>query len=296
MLLIVGGSNDHNIKCLAEAAEWRGSPCRVIYTDTVPAPSVSWKPGETSIKINGEVFEAEGTSLFIRYDVFSDMPSTTKSALFDAIKGWAIANPCVGMINRGNENLEMNKPRALVLAKICGFETPETWITSDFNKFANKEDYIAKPVSGGDYTKVLSELQDKTGKPYIVQKKLTYPELRLFRVGTHFFAFEISSGLLDYRIDKHPEMKEVTPEPYLVEAMQKLSTMLGLDYAAADLKTNPDTGRLEFLEINTMPMFTGYDVVASGKLSDSLVTTLRKQSQPVPAPKAEPRKNNGPVL
>ena len=71
MLLIVGGSKDHNITRLADAAKARGAEFRLIYTDAEPSPVLSWQPGKSSLVINGEIFEPGTTELFIRYDVFS---------------------------------------------------------------------------------------------------------------------------------------------------------------------------------------------------------------------------------
>ena len=288
MLLIVGSSKDHNTTRLADAARARGVVHRLIHCDTDPAPAVHWQPGTADIIINGETFATKGTSLFIRYDVFSVDDADRKNAFFDSLRGWAEANPEVGLLNRRNETMEMNKPRALVLARDCGFDVPETFVTSDFNRFANKDRYIAKPVSGGSYTRLLSDVDTKTDRPWIVQEKLDYPELRLFRVGKYYFAFSIESELIDYRVDKNPALREVDPPLELVAAMQKLTDKMGLDYAAADFKTDPKTGRLKFLEINTMPMLAGYDNKAQGRLSDALCLVVTGLSTPltktVPAP------------
>jgi hypothetical protein len=288
MLLIVGGKGDHNIRRLAEAAAWRGAAYRLVHTDADPPPVVSWQPGSSDITVNGEIFSACGTSLFIRYDVFGASPEAAKSAYYDAFKGWADAYPEVGLLNRRNETLEVSKPRALVLAKEAGFETPQTFISSDFNRFADKDAWIAKPVSGGDYARPLGELPEQPDRPYIVQEKLVYPELRLFRAGKHYFAFEIDSKLLDYRIDKDFTLREVPPPPALQAALERLTERLGLDYAAADLKTDPRTGKLLFMEVNTMPMFTGYDNAAQGRLSDAIFLELRRLSE-VSATPARPR-------
>lgn len=287
MILIIGGSGDHNLKRLADAAAVRQAPFRFIVTDADPAPVISWQPGSADITINGETFGATGTGLFIRYDVFSDKDPASKAAFYDALKGWAEACPAVGLLNRANETLEVSKPRALVLAKDCGFDVPQTWITDDFNRFADKSQFIAKPVAGGDYARPLSEMTETPDRPWIVQEKLVYPELRLFRVGPHFFAFKISSSVLDYRTSDEFEMEEVTPPKELVESMRRLTDRMGLDYAAADLKTDPKTGKLLFMEINTMPMFTGYDDRAQGRLSDALFLTLDDLAHPRHIPKRQ---------
>ena len=289
MLLIVGGKDDHNIQRLANAAEARQAPFRLILTDQTPPPSISWQPGNGNIVINGETFTAKGTSLFIRYDVFSDQNAADKSAIYDAIKGWAEAYPSVGLLNRANETMEVSKPRALVLAQEAGFQVPKTWITSAFNQFADKAQFIAKPVGGGEYTRLLSDMGDDVKRPYIVQQKLEYPEMRLFRVGGHFFAFKVTSNILDYRTDDGVQLEEVEPPKKLAAAMQRLTDRMGLDYAAADLKTDPKTGQLMFLEVNTMPMFTGYDDAAKGRLSDALFLTMRALAGKTSAPNIKPR-------
>lgn len=274
MLLIVGGEQDFNLGRLAHAAEWRGVEHAVIYTDK--SCDVSWDLQTSDLHINGQTFSAKNTSLFIRYDVFGQQDEASKHGLFQAIKGWAMAHAAVGLLNRRNEDLEANKPRALMLARDCGFDIPETHITRNFDSFVARDNYIVKPVAGGDYTRMLPDAGALPQHPWIVQEKLSYPELRLFRVGPHFFAFEVTSALLDYRIDKDVQIKEVPAPVDLIGPMTKLTDRLGLDYAAADLKTHPATGKLLFLEVNTMPMFSGYDDAASGRLSDAMLLTLMK--------------------
>jgi hypothetical protein len=274
MLLIVGGRQDINPGRLAHAAAHRSAAHTCIYTDE-PC-NVLWNLQSPDLIINGQAFSPKGTSLFIRYDVFSSHDSAAKHGLFQAIRGWAIAHPSVGLLNRRNEDLDVNKPRALMLAREYGFDIPETRITRDFDSFADKNNYIVKPVAGGEYTRMLTESDALPQYPWIVQEKLSYPELRLFRIGAHFFAFEIASNLLDYRVDKNVQIKEVPAPVDLIGPMTKLTDHLGLDYAAADLKTHPVTGKLVFLEVNTMPMFSGYDDAAQGRLSDAMLLTLLK--------------------
>jgi hypothetical protein len=280
VLLIIGGSNDHNIHRLADAAKWRDHCFRLIFTDAQPQPRIDWQPCDNRLTIDGDVFLPAGTSLFIRYDVFSTpgkvadpQHARRNTAWFDAIKNWAETYPEIGILNRHNES-ELNKPRALVWAKEAGFPIPETWVTNGFERFDDRSAYIAKPIGGGDYTRLLSDLEI-TEYPWIVQRKLDYPELRLFRVGGHYFAFSIASEIIDYRLDSHFSMEEVPPPEELVQCMERLTNRMKLDYAAADFKTCPQTGRLLFLEINTMPMFTGYDDAAKGRLSDAIFLQLR---------------------
>ena len=69
-------------------------------------------------------------------------------------------------------------------------------------------------------------------------------------------------------------MTEVDVPADLVEKLTHLSDHLGLDFAAADFKTDARSGELQFLEINTNPMFAGFDQIAAGALSDALLKHL----------------------
>ena len=186
----------------------------------------------------------------------------------------AAAHPSVGLLNRGNESLEVSKPRALILARASGLRIPDTIITNDFARVTDGDRRIAKPVGGGAYTTLFTDVA-ADGRPVFAQEKLAYPELRLFRVGGHLFAFRVTSDTLDCRVDPGITLTEVTPPRTLAAPMFALADRLGLDYAAADFKSDPMTGEFVFLEINSMPMFTGYDVTARGRVSDAMVMHLR---------------------
>jgi len=49
---------------------------------------------------------------------------------------------------------------------------------------------------------------------------------------------------------------------------------LGLDFGAADFKTDPETGQLVFLELNTSPMFARFDQVSGGKVCTAIIHEL----------------------
>jgi hypothetical protein len=289
MLLIAGGSKDHNIARLARAAAREGAAHRVILTDSDPAPALAFDPCGEEIYINGESFAPENTSLFLRYDVFGGDPART-GALHDALKGWAQARPAVRMFNGGNEGADVNKVRNLRLAREAGLAVPRTLVTADFNAAAitsaGRENWIVKPIEGGSYTRTLPAADAMTrgepARPCFVQERLAYPELRLFRVGEKLFAFAIDAATIDSREDRAAELRETAPPENLAAPFRALTKKLGLTYAAADFKTRPGSGELLFLEINTMPMFTGYDDAAQGRLSAAMVEFLTRRA-PAPA-------------
>ena len=51
---------------------------------------------------------------------------------------------------------------------------------------------------------------------------------------------------------------------------------LHMDFGAADFKTDPESGALTFLELNTSPMFARFDDIAGGRLSDAIVERLMR--------------------
>jgi hypothetical protein len=137
--------------------------------------------------------------------------------------------------------------------------------------------------SGGEHTRILADvlndpeaLNDAQNRPWIFQRKMEYPELRVFRVGNWLFGFVLSSEHIDHRETLADNMQEIEVPEELRAPMFALTDRLGLDYGAADFKICPETGRWSFLEINTMPMFAGYDVTAKGRLSDAMAIHLHR--------------------
>jgi hypothetical protein len=101
--------------------------------------------------------------------------------------------------------------------------------------------------------------------------------LRLFYIGGYLYAFTVDSATLDSRADGNMKLTPVEPPAKLAGSMCKLAARMGLDYCAADFKTCPRRG-LIFLEINTMPVYTGYDDTIEGRLSDAILLTLTRKS------------------
>jgi hypothetical protein len=147
---------------------------------------------------------------------------------------------------------------------------------------------IAKPVPGGGYAQDVSDLLGKTPRregrsaaPAFVQRRLVPPEVRVYGIGAgaarRFIAFRVESSALDYRADDetqviHLPLSDV--DPGIVEGLGRLMDALEMDYGAADFKTDPDDGRLTFLEINSGPMFSAFDQVSDHAVSDAILDYL----------------------
>jgi hypothetical protein len=293
LLLIAGGLPDPNLHALAQAA----ANMAVAWVDLrVPAeasPPFHWDLGQGDPQ-NASLGPAlppwgEGprpTGAFIRQDVFAAMddprPEVSQRATgwFAAVQGWLLAHPEVRVFNADIAAVAFHKPAALQRARAAGLRTPPTWVSNDMARLRPRlpDAVIAKPVAGGGLCQTLAEALDGVEAPFsampaLVQPRLVAPEIRLFVVGAHSFAFEVRSPSLDYRAlqDAQLEAVEVPPQ---AKALRALMTEFRMDFGAADFKTDPDTGELVFLELNTSPMFARFDQAAGGALCRAMVQTL----------------------
>jgi glutathione synthase/RimK-type ligase-like ATP-grasp enzyme len=286
-LLIVGGDADPNIIALLEAAERRGVPCQKLLVGKTSHPSLTWDLSAGQLWLEGEPVQC--SAAFIRHDVFTALqdgrPSSHYRALawHTAITGWLAAHPEIFIFNRRNLNQVTNKPLVLKLAQDYGLAIPETLITNESGRLAPHDERVVKPINGGGYCESLVEVLERTplkegraASPAIIQQRLVQPEIRIYLVGEEYFAFNVISSELDYRATRNcrVEFVEEFSDRGLTDALGKLLAQLGLDFAAADFKTDPGTGRLLFLEVNTGPMFAAFNHASNGKLCDAMIEQL----------------------
>lgn len=64
------------------------------------------------------------------------------------------------------------------------------------------------------------------------------------------------------------------PPADLAGPLGALMSAQGRDFGAADFKTCPETGRFPFLEVNSAPMFSGFDRVARGAIAAPMLDAL----------------------
>jgi hypothetical protein len=288
-LLIAGGDEDPNLKTLLAAAQRVEQAVHPLLIGRNSHPSLIWEMNSDRLLIDGQRLAARAA--FIRYDIFTALKGGRQSASYRALSwyttlsGWLSANAKIRMFNRRNLRYTTNKPYVLNLARACGLKIPDTVITNDFGylrQFEKNRRLVVKPVGGGGYCQSFDEIRRQTelkneiaAAPAIVQNRLVPPEVRVYAVGKKFFAFQITSEALDYRTT--PKCRIDYLEGFADEStggLRKLLDALGLDFAAADFKTCPNTGKLIFLEVNTSPMFTAFDSAAKGSLADAMIKFL----------------------
>lgn len=287
-ILLAGGDADPNLHSLRQRMLTRGFDHFSLLSGTQSNPRLTWDVQADVLTVDGR--EIRPAACFIRYDVFTHMadrdPESAKraAAWFTTLAGWLHVHPEVRILNRrfsGNNN----KPYQLHLARQVGLEIPVTLISNDLDAleaWSGERPLIAKPVQGGSHCREMGEMLTLAGDkgragPFIAQNRLVQPEVRLYRIGSRFVAFEMRSDVLDYRTSVAaqvvPMPLEKVPE-HLFDGLRRLMDLLQMDFGAADFKTDPDTGRLLFLELNSSPMFLGFDLVTGGAVSDAILAFL----------------------
>lgn len=285
-LLLAGGDTDPQLLRLLKRAALHGIAVQCLLTGQAGLPRLRWDIQRNQLWDEDELVHV--SAAFIRQDVFAYLKSqnTQDSAAARewhvAISGWLLANPEIRVFNRAFLACgAVNKPYVLHLALQMGLHVAPTYVSNDLaamNALCEQGAWITKPVTGGAYCTPLeqqtAEINNRLSYPQIVQQRLIQPELRVFRIGEAWFGFWVRSEALDYRTSNTTRLEVTSVPSEIKEKMARLSDHLGLNFAAADFKTDPQTGELQFLEINTNPMFAGFDQVAGGALSDAMLHYL----------------------
>lgn len=289
-LLIAGGESDPNIQSLLRRAREREVPVLEVLAGPERTPALTWDVQADTLVIDGR--EVRPDAGFLRYDVFHGMADKRAEVGFRAqawhttLAGWMLAHDDVRMMNRAYAG-QTNKPFMLRTAAECGLRIPRTLITNDIDALEQIDGaagMIAKPVSGGAYTRMVGELLEKTPRrdglsaaPAIVQQRLVAPEVRIYGIGGRFLAFTVVSDQLDYRADSATRVEPrplESVDPALIAALGRLMDRLSMEFGAADFKTDAETGELVFLEINSGPMFVAFDRAGGHAVSDAILDYL----------------------
>lgn len=287
-LLIAGGTADPNLDRLEARARRRGLPLDTLRVGPGAPPRVRWDLAGDALLIDGA--PRRPAAIFLRHDVFGSMadprPAVAERALawYTLASGWALAHEDARVFNRRSRQHGANKPLALHLARGLGLRVPATAFTNDVEALRQGAAWprVVKPIGGGGLCEPLPEVLARTearegvaASPAIVQQRLQAPEIRVYVVGRRLFPFRVISERLDYRAD---DRTRVEPLDALSRALGRqllaLADRLGLDWAAADLKTDPADGEPCFLEINSAPMFVAFDHACDGRLCDAMLDWL----------------------
>lgn len=279
MLLICGGQFDTNVQVLLNRLRQRNVP----FCDLLVGPG---HPPRLQIDLQSNVCTLNGnaiapTGCFFRHDVFlyecSDTAAARASAMnwYHAIQGWVASQPSIRSFNQFSHLRENNKIQNLLLARDCGLSTPDTIVTNHLAGFDGSQEFIRKPVAGGEYTRLLGDMEHGPSLPYphFVQPRLQRPEMRFYRIGARIIAFRLNSPAIDYRSTRDVEITAADVPASIGGNLLRLCDRLALDFAAADFMEDQNGG-LQFLEINSQPMFTAFDRAVDGRICDAIIDEL----------------------
>jgi glutathione synthase/RimK-type ligase-like ATP-grasp enzyme len=298
-LFIGGGGRDVNLQWVKSAADSLDVPCEMIVVSPDPEPDLVWNLNSELPLFNGRDLNCDAA--FLRYDVFSGLYGKSEFANENAM-GWhtVFSSYCeIAKLFMFNMELESSSCGKLVMLKLAqehGLNIPKTVVTNSkthLDGLKNPASFITKPAAGGSYCISLDdaleqtvweegEEQEKVGAcPAIMQEKLRYPEFRVYRIGESYFAYNINSETLDSRVDRQGSIIYLDIDTFpqdVLSNIKDLTTDIGCDFCAIDIKTDPDTKELVFLELNNGPMFMGYDKTSGGKMAAEMVRYLIKNA------------------
>lgn len=289
MLLIAGGEADTQLRRMIGRARERGITLTTLLHSPADNLPLVWDLETGTMRIG--TAEIRATAAFVRQDVFRYLATRKPTDQTDArnwkvmFDGWLWSNPDIRIFNRDFAMKDaVNKPLALIWARDAGLPVPRTSIHASKDEALASLDsgpVVYKPAAGGDMCRALDREalarvhKPHLPRPYIFQERLVAPDLRIFRVGERFYAFEIEADALDYRtVGEAARIRRVTVPLHLLGPLRKLTNRLGLTYAAADFKASAESDALIFLEVNSNPMFAAFDNASEGALVDGMLDWL----------------------
>jgi len=200
----------------------------------------------------------------------------------------------VPMYNGASSDWRTHKPNQLALLAAAGLPVPRTLWTNEpeaVRRFAAGQRIAYKPVMGGAATQELSaeDLTDERlgaleAAPVTFQELLPGEDVRVYVLDGEIIAsLRITSTALDFR-QKEERIEQVELPPEVARQCLRATEVLGLRWSGMDLKRGAD-GVLKFLELNSSPMFLGFDARAGtdilGHLARALARAARGDVRPV---------------
>ena len=169
----------------------------------------------------------------------------------------------------------------------AGLPVPRTLWTNDpaaVKRFADGNRVVYKPVAGGAATRELGpeDLTDERlralkGAPVTFQELLEGDNFRVYCLDGRVIAqIRVTSKEIDFR--QNEEIVEETELPREVqEQCLKAAEVIGMRWTGMDLRADA-SGTLKFLELNSSPMFLGFDARAGTKIHETLVDRLAEHA------------------
>ena len=300
-VLLVGSPKDAHIDAVRDGLDELGVDVMVVDTLSFPEhPTITLGERLDSITIDGRDV-ARPAALYFRdvyaqplavgVDATSEMEEDWHRTLvafrekahmlFPLLGRWAELR--VPFYNPPASNWRHAKAMQLSLLGEAGLPVPETIWTNDparVRSFAGGRRIAYKPVAGGAATRELGpddltdeRLRSLRGAPVTFQELLEGENIRVYCLdGEVIASMRIVSESLDYRQNEEA-MEQVKLPDEANEQCLRASELLHMRWTGIDLKRDA-AGNLKFLELNSSPMFLGFDRGAGTGILDALVKAL----------------------
>jgi hypothetical protein len=304
-VLLIGSPDDPHIDAIAKGVRDRGVEALIVDTLSFPVePLITLGESLDAIRIDGRVVDRPA-AVYLRdiythplaYGIGADdemdadwrrtMVAFREKAqvLYPLLGRWhelgvPIYNPTVG-------DWRYAKPFQLALLQSAGLPVPETIWTNDpeaVKRFAEGRRVIYKPVAGGAATRELGpeDLTDDrlgalAGAPVTFQELLVGDNYRVYCLdGVIVATIRVVSEEIDFR--QNEDVIEETELPNEVsDQCLRAAEVVGMRWTGMDLRSGTDGG-LRFLELNSSPMFLGFDARAGTDILGALVDRLASHS------------------
>ena len=301
VIALVGAPEDAHIAAIARGLRER--EIEVIVVDTYSFPEshkISLRDDLSSIEVDGRSL-ARPAAVYLRdfytsplspwLDMNAEMEQNWRRALvamrekgqllFSLVSRWAELG--VPIYNPPSPEWRLAKPFQLAVLEATGLPVPATLWTNDpeqVRAFAANRRVIYKPVAGGAATKELrpedltdERLRTLSGAPVTFQQLLPGDNYRVYCLdGRVVASFRITSAEIDFRQNEETLEETTLPDDVLQQCLNAAS-VLGLRWTGMDLRDDGE-GTLRFLELNSSPMFLGFDARAGTDVLGALVDAL----------------------
>lgn len=300
-VLLIGSPLDAHVDAIATGLRDRNVQAVVVDTLSFPEqPGISLRERLDSITVEGRsvgrpaavyVRDVYTHPLAFGVDVAAEMEQDWRRTLvafrektqmlYPLLSRWCEMG--IPVYNPASGDWRRSKAFQLAVLERAGLPVPRTVWTNDpeeVRRFARGRRVVYKPVAGGAATKELGpedmteeRLKALRGAPVTFQELLEGDNYRVYCLDEEVVAcLRVVSASLDFR--QNEEVVEETTLPGEIrEQCLEASELVGLRWTGIDLRADA-TGTLRFLELNSSPMFLGFDARAGTKILDALVDRL----------------------
>ncbi|MDQ4125116.1 MAG: hypothetical protein M3134_05900 [Actinomycetota bacterium] len=196
----------------------------------------------------------------------------------------------IPMYNPASNDWRNSKGFQIAALHQAGLPVPRTVWTNDpdeVRRFAGGGRVVYKPVAGGAATRELGpedltdeRLRTLKGAPVTFQELLEGDNYRVYCLDGRVIAqIRVTSKEIDFR-QNEDVVEETELAPEVQEQCLKAAEVIGMRWTGMDLRADT-SGRLKFLELNSSPMFLGFDARAGTKIRETLVGRLAEHAEAV---------------